>query len=315
MIFSLSLFPTIGTEKLSGDYEFRVTGTFSHLIMYFLSYPHLLIYLSQLIYFCLLGHRIIYSVLQGRCSLMMTNIFLHLIFSDPGVLEQLVRDVRELKVNHSHKGISTAAKWVASLRDAGTLTRQAVNLDAFLRDQAVKWWPTANVAAFPSAGAMESATCQPYVSARINDIVSCRGRVHKRRSLLGLSRYLTHATEEVRFRSIPVDGHSIVSFSGRSPDVPCYNGDLRGACSITLLGDVKGCGPRNKDFPDAEVGHILDMATDLLTKEQFTRTLLYCFLTDGYRFQFFCCRRIQRRETFTYEQSPVYGGEVAWQVR
>ena len=82
--------------------------------------------------------------------------------------------------------------------------------------------------------------------------------------------------------------HKVVSFSGRKPDIPCFNGMLRGGgCSITLLGDVKDCGPRNNDFSDVEVGHILDLRTDLLTKEQFTRTFLFCFLTDGYRFQFF----------------------------
>lgn len=163
---------------------------------------------------------------------------------------------------------------------------------------------------------MEAATCQPYVSARINEIVSCGGRVHKPKRFRapGTSRYLYQATEQVQFRSIPVDAHATVSFAGRSPDMPCYHGDLRSACAITLLGDVKGCGPRNKYFPDVEVGHILDMATDLMIKEQFTRTLLYCFLTDGYRFQFFRCCRSQRGESFAFEQSAVYGGEVGWQV-
>jgi len=78
-----------------------------------------------------------------------------------------------------------------------------------------------------------------------------------------------------------------------------------------MLGDVKGCGPRNnKDFPEAEVGHILDMGTDLMTKEQFTRTTLYCFLTDGFKFQFFRCSRNQQGHDISYEQSAVYGGEA-----
>ena len=45
-----------------------------------------------------------------------------------------------------------------------------------------------------------------------------------------------------------------------------------------------------------------------MTKEQFTtsRTILYCFLTDGYRFQFFRCSRSQQRgEEISYEQSTV----------
>lgn len=206
---------------------------------------------------------------------------------------------------------------MSSLRTAGTLTRDVGNLDTFLQRRAVPWWPTAHVAPFPSVGAMESTTCQAYVSARINEIVSCGGRVHtpKRFRVPGTSRYRRQATEQVPFRSIPVDAHATVSFAGRSPDMPCYHGAQRGACAITLLGDVKGCGPRNNDFSDVEVGHVLDMATDLMTKEQCTRTLLYCFLTDGYRFQFFRCCHSQREEPiFTYEQSAVYGGEVGWQV-
>jgi hypothetical protein len=88
--------------------------------------------------------------------------------------------------------------------------------------------------------------------------------------------------------SVPVGGHSCVSYASRKTVIPCYmNNDQRGACSITIKGDVKGCAPRHVDFSKAEVGHVLDMAKDLMTMEQFTRAQLYCFLADGYRFQFF----------------------------
>ena len=109
--------------------------------------------------------------------------------------------------------------------------------------------------------------------------------------------------------------HKVVSFSGRKPDIPCFNGMLRGGgCSITLLGDVKDCGPRNNDFSDVEVGHILDMGTDLLTKEQFTRTFLFCFSRTDTDSIFFRCFRSQQGGGITYEQSAVYGGEYGWQV-
>jgi hypothetical protein len=88
----------------------------------------------------------------------------------------------------------------------------------------------------------------------------------------------------------------------------------RGGCAITALGDVKGCGARDRDFPEDQVGHILDMGVDLMKKEQFTRTCLYCFLTDGYKFQFFKCSRSQQGGEITYEQSAVYGGVYGWQV-
>jgi hypothetical protein len=219
-----------------------------------------------------------------------------------------------LKVSREHKGITTASQWVASLRTEGLLAANSQSLDTFLESVRVHWWPASNVSPFPEVGAMESSSCQPYVTARINEIH--RGQVHRKKALRfpGTPAYLDRS-DPAELRSIPVDGHSIVSYGGRSPDVPCYYGTRRGACSITLLGDVKGCGARSKDFPEAEVGHILDMGTDLMTKQQFTRATLFCFLTDGYRFQFFRCVRTQQGDQIMYEQSAVYGGEHGWQVR
>ena len=123
---------------------------------------------------------------------------------------------------------------------------------------------------------VETATSHPYVAARINEIANCGGQVHRKKHIRipGTSACVKNSFH-VDFRSIPVDGHAVVSYSGRSPDIPCYNGVRRGGCSIAMLGDVKGCGPRNKDFLEAEVGHVLDMGIDLMTKEQFTRTTLY----------------------------------------
>jgi hypothetical protein len=226
--------------------------------------------------------------------------------------------LRALKISREHKGISTASEWVTSLQTEGSLVVNSVSLNTFLEERAVNWWPTAVVPAFPPVGAMETATCQPFVTARINEIANCGGQVHRKKQFLvrllpGISTYV-QSTHSVNFHSTPVDGHAVISYSGRRPDIPCYSGVGRGSCSITLLGDVKGCGPRNKDFPEVEVGHILDMGTDLMTKEQFTRTILYCFLTDGYRFQFFRCSRSQQGEGIRYEQSVVYGGEHGWQV-
>ena len=201
-----------------------------------------------------------------------------------------------------------------SLRTEGSLEIGSFSLDTFLQSCVVDWWPTADNVNFPPVGAMETTTCQPFVTARISEIASCGGQVYRRNFIDSYSSS-AQTIKRVEFRSIPVDGHNVVSFSGRKPDIPCFNGMLRGGCSITLLGDVKDCGPRNNDFPDVEVGHIFDMGTDLLTKEQFTRTFLFCFLTDGYRFQFFRCFRSQQGGGITYEQSAaVYGGEYGWQV-
>lgn len=231
-------------------------------------------------------------------------------------IDQLSLEIRSLQLSREHKGISTASEWVTSLRTEGSLATSSVSLNSFLEGCAVNWWPTADVAAFPTYGTLESAICQPFVTARINEIVACAGQVHPKKQFLipGTSPY-AEATEHVDFRSIPVDGHSVVSYSGRKPDIVCYNGVRRGACAITLLGDVKGCGAMNRDFPEAEVGHILDMATDLLSKEQFARPFLFCFLTDGCKFQYFRCTRSQHGDRIRYEQSALFSGEYGWQVR
>ena len=79
-----------------------------------------------------------------------------------------------------------------------------------------------------------------------------------------------------------------------------------GLMLLYFIGDVKGCGPLDADFPSAATGEILDMASDLLKEHQFTRDYMYCFLTDGYKFQFFKCIRADK--DLTYEQSEIYVG-------
>eukprot|EP00597_Dinobryon_sp_UTEXLB2267_P004319 CAMPEP_0170072714 /NCGR_PEP_ID=MMETSP0019_2-20121128/10299_1 /TAXON_ID=98059 /ORGANISM="Dinobryon sp., Strain UTEXLB2267" /LENGTH=488 /DNA_ID=CAMNT_0010281855 /DNA_START=287 /DNA_END=1753 /DNA_ORIENTATION=- len=231
------------------------------------------------------------------------------------MLEQLQLILRDLKVNARPAGISTAAEWAVSLRTSGKLTMNSNSFHSFLEVSAVNWWPTTTVASFPPVGSAESAICQPYVSARIDEILSCGGQVHQKKTIRmpGTTNY-RQTTTSVVFESHPFDGHAVVSFSNRRPDIVCYYDERRGGSAITAIGDVKGCGPRNKDFLEDEVGHVLDMGTELMMKEQFSRTLLYCFLTDGYRFQYFKCSRNQHGEDISYEQSHVYNGEKAWQI-
>jgi hypothetical protein len=194
-----------------------------------------------------------------------------------------------------------------------------LSLQQFLEHRAVDWWYDAVIPNFPTERATESAECQGFVGRvieRINDIQSTSAFTFRKKKfqVIGTSAY-TKTNSRMVLNSIPVDGHAYVSYASRKPDIPCYvNNGQRGACSITMIGDVKGCGPRKVDFSNAEIGHILDMAKDLMTKEQFTRAKLYCFLTDGYRFQFYRCNRVQRGDEINFEQSPVYGGVRGWQV-
>ena len=195
-----------------------------------------------------------------------------------------------MRISRDHKGISTAAEWVNSLRTEGSLEIGSFRLDTFLQSCVVDWWPTADNVDFPPVGAMETTTCQPFVTAGISEIASCicGGQVCRRNFIDSYSSSSAQTIKQrVEFRSVPACGWPAIKL------LVFLAVNLISLVStvclevVVLLGDVKDCGPRNNDFSDVEVGHILDMRTDLLTKEQFTRTFLFCFLTDGYRFQFF----------------------------
>jgi len=228
-------------------------------------------------------------------------------------------EIRALKIHQEKIGVTTAAEWVDSLLQSGSLVKRSPSLQQFLEHRAVDWWYDPDVPDFPSERATEAAECQGFVGsviARINDLQSSSAFTFRKKKvqMFGTSAY-TKTNSRMVLNSVPVDGHACVSFASRKPDIPCYvNNDQRGACSITMIGDVKGGGSRYVDFSKANVGHILDMAKDLMTKEQFTRAQLYCFLTDGYRFQFFRCSRVQRSEEINFEQTHVYGGVRGWQV-
>jgi len=205
------------------------------------------------------------------------------------------------------------AEWVETLLASRSLKPNSIDLNVFLEERSVSWWPTAKVACFPALGTSESHICQPFVSARIDDLLN-NGYTICEKNTFRLTSAYTKTDKKFVLCSEPVDSHAGVSFHNRKPDIPCYKVDSRGGCSITILGDVKGFSSKNKDFSNSEVGHILDMGKDLLTHEQFVRTLLYCFLTDGYRFQFFKCFRSHLGEDLNYEKSAVYCGERGWKV-
>jgi hypothetical protein len=252
--------------------------------------------------FISISDEIKHSSILSRSSCSMENIKLD--------LQDVKKELQLLKFQpRGPRGISTAANWVSSIRDENLLIVDN-KLNHFLENCAVEWWPTPKVMPFPNVGATESKTCQDFVNTIIKKIINCDGNVYK------IDDFGNAQSIVLQFpiHSQPVDCHKVVSFSGRKPDICCYQGDRRGAYLITLVGDVKGCGARTADFPEAEIGHILDMTTDLLVKHQFTRLFIYCFLTDGCKFQFFKVRRCVGN-VFRYEQSAVYCNEKGWQVR
>ena len=119
---------------------------------------------------------------------------------------------------------------------------------------------------------------------------------------------------EIRIHCFPdVGAEERVSFGSRRPDnVFRYRRDVSGPQSIVLLGDNKGRYAHNY-FPDEEIGHILDMGMSLMANYQRNRRFMYCFLTNGYNFQFFKIHR-DRDSCFHIEQSLVFCDILGWQV-
>jgi hypothetical protein len=220
----------------------------------------------------------------------------------------------EFRISQPHHGVSTEAEWTKGLRDQQKL-KSDESFNQFLLTKQVDWWPHEGSITFPTINAGEAAVCQRFVDGIISALL--RKKRHQKMMLrLGLGGYKQDSTTipDTHIKNDITSSPNHVSYSTRKPDIVVYRANIRGACSITILGDVKGR-TSNTDFTNAEVGHILDMARVLLIEHQFTRLFLICFLTDGYRFQFFKCQKT-RDETAGYEylSSGVFSGVVGWQV-
>ena len=138
-------------------------------------------------------------------------------------LDQIILKFQQLQVSHKPAGISTAAEWAVSLRKSGLLVADTSSLTSFLEMRAVKWWPTSTVVPFPPVGSMETTVCQPFVSSRIDEILNSGGQVHEKRNRqIPLRSKYRKRTMHVVFESQPCDGHAVVSFSNRRPDIVWY---------------------------------------------------------------------------------------------
>lgn len=212
-------------------------------------------------------------------------------------------------------GITTEAMWLQHLKSTNQLTSNDSEFSRFLSEIKVTWWISASIGKFPSYRANETDDCQPFVRDMIEKFTACGGNVFRepRKSPIF---FRSPPKINIKLVSEPVDCHSTVSYGRRKPDIVCYAGAKRGAMSITIVGDVKGCTSVNNSFPDSERGHILDMTKDLLLLEQPSRIFCYCFLTDGNRFQFFKVTRMKPRthSELSYQESAVYCGVLGWQV-
>lgn len=214
--------------------------------------------------------------------------------------------VLAMKLGEKAKGVTTVAQFTEELRKKNELF-PSPQLTADLEGLEIVARLAAEVPQFPSDGDGEKDTCQPFVTSQIELLQ--RGVLHHR-----------HKTQENSFNEAKAadfkqrieDSHEIFSFSNRKPDIVCYPKGFDGAAAISMLGEVKGCGYLHNDFPDAAIGQILDFSKSLLENHQMHRGMLFSFLTDGNRFQFFRCTRVAG--AYQFEMSSVLLGMRGWQV-
>ena len=227
----------------------------------------------------------------------------------------------EVTNRKSKKGTTTEAELVQEKMRNGEMEPFKEWTTNLLISFKVNWWIRDDDVwknAFPPVGSTEIDTCQPFVTkilSSFTEAVIPRNKVGSLSAVRGSSDdiYLTS--------TVDITAHRTVSYGSRKPDVVLYETGCRGACSITLIGDVKKRSPSSSsssgsgggDFSDQEKGHVLDMGFDLMDIQKH-RLFLICFLTDGFRFQFFY---IERRESGTYysQYSAVHIGVNGWQVR
>lgn len=224
---------------------------------------------------------------------------------------------KDLKAELPHiAGVTTEVEWLQKLKAANELTSCDETFSRFLTEVKVSWWITAKVGKFPAHRSSETEVCQPFVTSIISCLTNCGEEVFSEPRHMLRAYFKGPKKVKVKFESVSVDCHSVISFGRRKPDIVCYAGERRGAMSISIIGDVKGCSSVNNSFPEAERGQILDMTKDLMTFEQPNRLYCYSFLTDGYRFQFFKTSRAEPRaySPLSYQESAVYCGVSGWQV-
>jgi hypothetical protein len=222
------------------------------------------------------------------------------------------------------RGVTTEADWVNALKQQGLLVAGDAEspFNKKLRSCAWDGWFRSLDAlpAFPDLGTGEhppdkSPGTQDYVSNILSDFNATishdqKVKIHNWRAQRN-GFVQAHKRAAIYHNPDPT-AFSHRSYATRKPDVVCYVGNSRGSLGISIIGDVKGRSG-DGDFPDDAIGHVLDLAEDLMRVSQPARMILYFFLTDAYRFQFFSIFR-ERDGSFKYEQSVVSHGIIGWQV-
>lgn len=231
-------------------------------------------------------------------------------------MDEVAREIKELRIGKLHQGVTTAAEWVCDLRDKDALSHSEEFNAWLLENKPNGWIRGGDLGAdfFPSDMCLENGVggTQEFVWSLLGQYSkNNQCKIHHPR--IDGKGFLSKSTEALTLSCYPVaNSHTKPSFGSRKPDnVFRSRSDVTGAHTIVVLGDNKR--RAHGKFTDEEIGHVLDMTRQLLMDYQKRRVLMYCFLTDGYRLQFFGVRR-GRMNNFTFLESNVYEGLTGWQV-
>lgn len=231
---------------------------------------------------------------------------------DMDALSKQVAD--RLRIGMDKHGVTTEAEWVTALRNGGKLNCSE-SFDNFLEGKKNGWIST-DAFTFPETGTLEivrddpNSGVQAYVTSVLRKI--SESTYVYAASKTDPNKFVKKATRLALTSLLDPEAYRRQSFGHRKPDVVAYECLKSGAFAITLIGDCKGASSLDKDFHEAEIGHILDMSKELLTKFQVFRYMMISFLTDGRRFQFFKMKREEGE--FHFSQSKVYTNTSGWQV-
>jgi hypothetical protein len=224
------------------------------------------------------------------------------------------RTIDKLTSSRAHHGVTSCAEWVCGLRESQALDHSH-SFERWLQEVQLGGWICSGKVTkeyFPDDNSLESGPggTQEFVWKLLEPFATRNTRmVHGPRAKGG---FRAPASIKWTLTCYPVaDSHIKPSIGARKPDnVFRSRNDATGAHTIVVIGDNKR--RAGGKFTEEEIGHILDMAKQLLVHYQKRRVYLYCFLTDGYRFQFF---KVRRNATgFSFQESSVYEEVAGWQV-
>jgi hypothetical protein len=99
------------------------------------------------------------------------------------------------------------------------------------------------------------------------------------------------------------------SLGSHKPDYLLRSAESSGEQSVIVVGEIKGINDADREFPDEDVGQILDFIQEVLIRQGW-RTFAYGFLTDGIRFEFF--RGERKLDRFDFKRSGLFSKNGGW---